>query len=656
MKSLWNDKESSLFKSPLELRAYTSRLLGLNDNLVLHGGGNTSVKIRENDIFGQENDILYVKGSGYDLKTIPPEGFSPVRLDTLLKLAQLETLSDADMVRELKANMVNPFAPGPSIETILHGLIPLKFVDHTHADAVVIISNTKNGEKELAQIYGDRVLILPYIMPGFILAKQVYEATKNIDWKNLDGIILLHHGIFTFDDDAKKSYERMIELVTKAEEYLQKKGVSESMPKGQVVNPNVEVLSKARKKASEFYNGPLFLKFLNNPEYQGFASLENVKQLTSIGPVTPDHIIHTKKNAVIIDQDPNLDLENYKNDYEAYFKRNPNENLSMLDTAPRFGFLKNQGALVFGPNMKRVQVVSDILAHTVKAIQWGEALGGWAPLGEKDLFEVEYWELEQAKIKKSGARPEFEGKIVLITGAASGIGRATAQAFLEAKAAVIGLDINPEVAGLFKDPHYLGLVCNVTNTSEIKEALNKTVMEFGGLDIIVSNAGNFPKSKKIEDLDSETFVKALDLNLTSHLNLLREAIPFLKNGINPSVLFVGSKNVKAPGPSASAYSVSKAGLAQLARIAALELGPYGIRVNTVHPNQVFDTGLWNEDLLKQRATNYGVSVEEYKKNNILATTISSMDVAMLIKMMSSKSFSKTTGAQIPIDGGNDRVI
>lgn len=657
MNSLWDSKEAETFKnSDLEMRAYTSRLLGLNEDLVLHGGGNTSVKINEKNIFGEEEEILYVKGSGWNLQTIMPQGFSPCRLDQVKKLGSLEKLSDMDMVRELKASMKDPGAPTPSIETILHGLIPFKFVDHTHADAVVIISNSPNGEQKLKDVFGDEVLILDYIMPGFILAKQVYEATQKANWDKLKGIILLHHGVFTFNDDAKVAYENMIELVSKAEDYLKDQGAYEKILKKDAENTDALTVATIRKEAMDRAHRPFLVRLRKDQELSGFSSHPDLKEITSRGPITPDHIIHTKRIPLIFGQDIHKDFDDYQINYQVYFDKFKSEEHTILDPVPRYGFIPNQGAIVIAPNAKRLAVISDIMDHTVKAVQMGETLGKWAPLNEKDLFEVEYWELEQAKLKKGGAPNELEGKVALVTGAANGIGLACVKKLLKEGAAVIGLDINPSIREQIKDMNYLGLECDVTSTENVKNCIDQAVKHFGGIDIIVSNAGNFPKSLKVEELDDETLDKTFDLNFTSHLRIIRESIPFLKLGKDPNVVVIGSKNVPAPGPGAAAYSCSKAALSQLTRVASLELAPFGIRFNVLHPNAVFDTGLWTESVLEQRAKNYQMSVEEYKKNNLLKTTITSEDVANLTYSVCTAPFSKTTGAQIPIDGGNERVI
>ncbi|MBT3586654.1 MAG: bifunctional aldolase/short-chain dehydrogenase [Halobacteriovoraceae bacterium] len=661
MKNRWNDAEAQAFlESPLELRAYTSRLLGQEEDLVLHGGGNTSVKKMELGIFGGEAEILYVKGSGWDLKTIKAEGFSACRLNYLKKLAALENLDDVTMMRELKKSQLDPSAPAPSVEALLHALIPFKVVDHTHADAVVALSNTPKGEALIKSIYGEKILVLPYTMPGFILSKQVFEATQGIDWDSLEGIILLHHGVFTFSDNAKVAYDKMIELVTKAEDYLSKEGALAAPVKTSAGVFSSIALAKLRKIASDKFKRPMIASFKGNETLVGFSQNKLLDKIATQGCLTPDHVIQTKRIPFILDSEEDdfgKALDQYEENYKKYFKKHGSESLTCLDTAPRFGFVKNCGLVAFAPNLKRNKIIVDIVEHTAKAIQWSEHLGGWRALPAQDIFDLEYWELEQAKLKKGGNPPEFEGKIALVTGAASGIGRATVESLLESGAVVAALDINPKVKEVFSDSKaVLPIVCDLTNREAIQLALDHTVQNFGGLDIVVSNAGSFPKSARLSELSDDDFDRSLQINLSSHQKLLRESSAFLKEGVDPSFIIVGSKNVAAPGPGAGAYSAAKAGLNQLARIAALELGEYGIRVNSVHPNAVFDTGIWNDEVLEARAKNYKMSVEEYKKNNVLKTIITSSHVADLIKNLCGATFLKTTGAQIPIDGGNERVI
>ncbi len=659
MESRWQDSEATAFQdSDLALRVYTSRLLGLDDDLVLHGGGNTSVKSSSTNIFGENRETLFVKGSGWDLKSIEAPGFAPCDLAYLQRLAALEAMTDSDMMRQLRLSLLDPAAPTPSVEAILHAIIPFKFVDHTHTDSVVAVSNTAGGQEILQDIFSDEVLLLPYIMPGFVLARQVFQKTRNTDWASIKGIFLMHHGLFTFHDEARTSYENMIMLVSRVEEFLAYKGILDSAAEKEFkpVREDVLQLARMRRQVSELAERPMLARYNGSPSAAGFACLKNAGDIATRGPITPDHTIHTKIKPVIIDGQGSEEIKTYADEYKNYFARNNPGDLTCLDPAPRLGVWLNRGMVSFAQNAKRLGVVQDISEHTIKAIQWGEALGGWQGLPEKDLFEVEYWELEQAKLKKTVAAPAMEGKVTLVSGAASGIGRACVDEFVEQGACVIALDINPAVTSAFSDPLVSGLVCDVTNEAAIQYAIEQGVLQFGGLDTLVSNAGVFTASQALSDMETAEWERSLDLNLTSHMKLLRASLPYLRDGIDPAVVIIASKNVPAPGPGAGAYSAAKAGLTQMARVAALELGGDGIRVNVIHPNAVFDTGVWDEETLNQRAAHYGLSVEEYKTSNVLKKEVSSRDVAVLARLFAGYETSATTGAQVPIDGGNDRVI
>jgi NAD(P)-dependent dehydrogenase (short-subunit alcohol dehydrogenase family) len=349
---------------------------------------------------------------------------------------------------------------------------------------------------------------------------------------------------------------------------------------------------------------------------------------------------------VVINKNIEADVNEYAKVYKNYFDRHTDGKLKCLDLAPRWAVWPDHGVVAFGRSVGEAQIISDIVDHTMQAIQRSEGMGGWKVLNEKDLFDVEYWELEQAKLAKNPKPLSLQGKIALVTGAASGIGKACLERLRANGANVIGLDIQDGTT----------IKCDVTKESDIKNAIESTVRRFGGLDIIVSNAGIFPPSMDIENMDSTVWEKSTQLNLTSHQRLMKAAIPYLGHGIDPTIIIIASKNVPAPGPGAGAYSVAKAGLTQLGRVAALELGAKGIRVNMIHPNQVFDTAIWTRKVLEKRAHHYGLTVEEYKTNNILHTEITSKDVADLVCAMAGAAFAKTTGAQIPIDGGNERVI
>ena len=651
MKSLWNDAEAAHFTTDLDRRVYTSRLLGRDPSLVLHGGGNTSVKVIRKNLFGETECILYVKGSGWDLETIEPAGFSPCRMAHLLRLAKLDALSDPQMADELRGCMANPAAPAPSVEAILHALLPHPFVDHTHADAFISITNTPDGEKRVREIYGDSVAVIPYVMPGFKLARLCADLFPQQAHAETRGMVLLNHGLFTFGPDARTSYERMIELVTKAEDYLARKNAWNVAPAATAA-PTCSLrreIATLRRNVSAAAGGPVILAV--RPEV-AFARRTDVAAISQEGPATPDHVIRTKRLPLI-----GRDVAGYVQRYEEYFAQHTGGKLTMLDPAPRVILDPDLGLATVGRSAKDAAIVADVYTHTIDIISRATVLDRWQALPAQDIFDVEYWDLEQAKLRKAGASPVFAGEVALVTGAASGIGKACVESLLKRGAAVVGLDVKPDIATLFKRPAFLGVACDLTSEDAVRAALETAVRTFGGLDILVLNAGIFPKAAAIADLTGDYWRRVMSINLDANLALMRECHPLLKLAPNRGrVAIIGSKNVPAPGPGAAAYSASKAAMNQLARVAALEWGADGIRINSVHPNMVFDTDLWTPEVLEARAKHYRITVEEYKTNTVLKVPITSRDVAELAVEMCGPLFAKTTAAQVPIDGGNDRVI
>lgn len=657
MKSKWNDQDANQYSSDLELRVYTSRLLGQDKSLVLHGGGNTSVKSTITNILGESEEILYVKGSGWDLETIEAEGFAPVKLKHLCDLAELPKLSDPEMVNELKTHCLKASAPTPSVETILHALLPYKFVDHTHADAVVTITNTENGEAKIRAIYQDDMVIIPYVMPGFDLARICADIFKQQATEKTIGMVLLNHGIFSFGDTAKMAYNRMIDLVNRAENYLKQNNAWELQLQSESASlpPPLEI-AEMRQSLSKSTHCPMIVSLQNDDKALAFAQHPKVHQLSQQGPATPDHIIRTKQFPMIGNQ-----LNDFAGAYQDYFttctQKNTNNHYAMLDPAPRLILDPRYGLATIGKTMKECKISADIYSHTIDIILRANALGGYKALPQQDLFEVEYWDLEQAKLKKTGCAPPFQGEIALVTGAASGIGKASAEALMKNGAAVIGLDINPAIKDNFKSPDYLGIQCDISDEQHIISAVETAIYHFGGLDMLILNAGIFPKGSTVEKLESELWRQVMAINLDANLVIMRTCYPFMKLAPRTGrMVIIGSKNVPAPGPGAAAYSASKAALQQLARVAALEWAIDKININTLHPNAVFDTAIWTDEVLKSRAQHYGLTVAEYKTNNLLQTEIKSQDVAEMVISLCSDVFSKTTGAQIPIDGGNERVI
>ena len=657
MNSLWSDQEAKEFPGDLGQRVYTSRLLGRDKSLVLHGGGNTSVKITEKNLLGEDETRLYVKGSGWDLERIEVAGFSPVRIDHLLKLAKLKQLSDPQMVNELRTHMTQASAPTPSVEAILHAILPYQYVDHTHADAVITVTNTADGLARVREIYGDNVVVVPYVMPGFDLARRCAEQFAADVRQNTLGMVLMNHGIFSFGKTAQESYERMIDLVTWAENYLAKHKawvLPESSEKP-TTKPLRRELASLRRDLSVTTGFPVILAAHADAASLAFARRDDVSMISQQGPATPDHVIRTKRVPMI-----GRDVATYVEAYKKYFNENApksKEPKTMLDPAPRVILDREFGVATVGRSAKEAAIVFDVYAHTKEIIQRATLLGGYKALPAKDIFDVEYWDLEQAKLKGGGKPPLFAGEITLVTGAASGIGKACVDSLLARGAAVVGLDINSSISSLYNRPDYLGLVCDVTDEKQLSGALEKTTHAFGGLDMLILNAGIFPPGCRIDALATVEWDKVMRLNLDSNLMLMREAHPLLKLAPQGGrVVVIGSKNVPAPGPGAAAYSASKAALNQLARVAALEWGADNIRINSLHPNAVFDTGIWTEEVLQARAKHYGMTLEQYKKSNVLKTEVTSRDVAELAAEMCGPLFAKTTAAQVPVDGGNERVI
>jgi len=655
--NLWSDSEAAAYPGDLGLRVYTSRLLGRDKSLVLHGGGNTSVKVREPNLFGEAEDILYVKGSGWDLETIEAAGFAPVRLAPAVRLASLARLSDPQMVNELRTSMTLASAPTPSVEAILHAVLPFKYVDHTHADAVVTVTNTADGEARVREIYGTSVVVIPYVMPGFDLARSCAERFPAEAGPETIGMVLLNHGIFSFGETARESYERMIHLVGLAEEYLKRQDawVLGPFPEPEPGHFDSVGMARLRQEISRAAGFPILLAARRDARHLAFVRRPDAAAVSQQGPATPDHVIRTKRLPLF-----GRDVEDYVRAYRDYFAEHaPRASApkTILDPAPRVILDPELGLLTAGRSAKDAAIAAEIYEHTMDVIERAERLGGYRALPARDLFDMEYWDLEQAKLAKAGKPPLFAGEVALITAAASGIGRACVDSFLTRGAAVVGLDLDPKIETLLGRPDFLGVRCDVTVEKDVENAVSTAVEAFGGLDLLVLNAGIFPASRRIADLTLAEWDRVMRVNLDANFLFLRLCHPLLR--LAPAggrVVVIGSKNVPAPGPGAAAYSASKAALQQLARVAALEWGAEGIRINTLHPNAVFDTGVWTEEVLASRAAAYGLSVEEYRKNNVLRVEVSSRDVAELAAEMCGPRFAKTTGAWLPVDGGNERVI
>ncbi len=650
---------------PVHACCHGSRLLGREPSFVLHGGGNTSVKHRWNDITGSTVDALYVKGSGWDLATIKPAGFAPLRLERLHQLLELDELSDTDMARELAAAKLDPAAPQPSVESLLHAFLPHPAVQHSHADAIVAMTNTSDGETNARAVYGDDVVVVPYVMPGFDLARLVRRLWPQQAHERTIGMVLLNHGLFTFGDDTGQALARHVELIERCEAWLQAQ--ARDPAPGRAARPQAErspatlvidrrAIARLRADVSAAAGRPLIGAVHQGDEVASLVGRPDWVDLVQRGPLTPDHVLRTKRLPLV-----GRDVDGYKAAYRQYFDAHQHRGrvpLTMLDPAPRVVLDPELGMMTIGGTAAEAAMVADIYHHTIDVLGLVEdRLGGYVALSAADIFDCEYWDLEQAKLRGRGEPAPLTGQVALVTGAASGIGRACAAELLAEGAAVVGLDLAVDVAAVFDDSGWLGLTVDVTDETAMDKAVEQTVTAFGGIDIVVACAGMFAPSSPITEVDGEAWHRSQEVNVDSVRLLFQLVHPMLcLSPVEGRVVVVGSRNVTAPGRGAAAYSVSKAALTQLARVAALEWADDGIRVNVVHPDAVFDTGLWTEEVVAQRAQSYGLTPEEYRRRNLLGTEVDSTTVAKLVTSLCGPAFAATTGAQIPVDGGSDRVV
>ncbi len=659
--SRWDPAEAPSAEDPLGQCVYASRLLGGDPALVLAGGGNSSVKLIERDVHGDTVEVLRVKGSGWDMGSIERAGFAPLRLEPVARLAELEQLHDSQMANELKAASLDVSAPAPSVESILHAILPHRFVFHTHADALVALTDTSDGSEIVRQVYGDEAVIVPYVMPGFDLARRCAEIFPTESTSETIAMVLLNHGLFTFSDDAREAYEHHVELVGRAFAHVQEAlGRCPEPDREPVPLPDgseaLRAVADLRRDVSAAAGDPMIICSCTDDASRRFAARSDLAQVSQQGTATPDHVLRTKRLPLL-----GRDVGSYVTRYREYVERNQSRlgerDLVPVDPAPRVVIDPDLGVLAAGRRVKDAQMTAEVYAHTVWVIEAAGSLGGYRSISEADLFDVEYWELEQAKLARQPAPAELTGQVSLVTGAASGIGRACALELLDRGAAVVGVDLSDDVCSVADRPEFLGIRGDVTDADVLSGALGETIRSFGGLDMLVVNAGVFPEPAPLVELEPGHWESTMRVNASAAATLLGLAHPYLARGPRGgSVVVVGSKNVPAPGKGAAAYSASKAALTQLARVAALEWGSDSIRVNVVHPDAVFDTALWTDELISDRADAYGLGVDEYKRRNALGTEVRSGVVAALVADLCGPGFAATTGAQIPVDGGNERVI
>ena len=651
----------------LAIRVYTTRLLGQVPALVLHGGGNTSVKTKFRDLDGAEIDVACVKGSGWDMGTIEPPGLPPVLLEPLKALTRFETLSDEDMVAQQRRLLIDPSAPTPSVEAILHANLPFKHVDHTHANAIVGLTNQPQGEDLIRELFPD-VLVVPYVMPGFVLAKKVDEMFRAAPSRA--GMILLKHGIFTYDDDPRESYERMIAMIDKAERRLAR---GRALP---IWRPDVAGGFASADEIAPILRGALALPgavegaprrlvvtHRANEAILNFCAAANLESLVSRGNATPEHVIHIKRHGLALPAPRADDLAGFaaevkqrvdahKQAYTAYFERN-NARLggikTMLDPAPRALYVPGVGIFAAGPTAKQASVAADVIEATIEVISNAEGIGGFEPLPEEDLFDLEYWSLEQIKLTKTIEKP-LTRQVAVVTGAASGLGLAIAEALKAEGAEVAMLDIAREpLEAAAKKIGGFAVACDLTDAQAVDGAFAQVSARFGGVDIVASNAGAAFQGAMIE-VEDAVLHKAFALNLWSHHYVSRAAVRIMKKqGTGGALIYNVSKQAVNPGPDFGPYGLSKSALMALMRQYSIEHGADGITANAVNADRI-RTGLMTDDMVAERSRARGLTPEAYMRGNMLKREVRASDVAAAFVHLAKARVS--TGAVVTVDGGN----
>lgn len=676
MKSTWQDSQTRK-KTPLELLVYRSRLIGNESKLCVWGGGNTSSKTVETDHLGRSVRVLRVKGSGSDLKSCKPQDFSPLKLEEVLPALKKDSMSDEEMVDYLSRCLLDPKAPRPSIEALLHGFLPYQAIDHTHADAILSLTNTSRPAEICREVYGDELIFIPYVKPGFDLAKKLSgEAARRPDCK---GAILEKHGLITWGQDSETSYHRTIEMVGRAEHYIRKKAAGKKAFGGPALKPFSPALRRVfierfmpeiRKSLS--WKKPVILHFNDSDSVLEFVCSQAASRVSQQGPATPDHMLRTKRIPCFLKiagdflkrkQSFKHQLKSYAGVHERYYKKYAKPGMFMLDPAPAVILIPGVGMITSGKDLDSARITAEIYEHSISVMKGAGFIDRYVSLPPAKAFEIEYWPLELYKLSLAPAEKELARKIALITGACGGIGQAIARRFAQAGAQVIVTDTDPKkVKALesaihteFKTQRALGLVMDVTQETSVHSAFQKILERLGGLDIVVSNAG-VATVASVEHLSLADWEKNLAVNATGHFLVARESMRLMKRqAMGGTFVFMVTKNVLAPGAEFGAYSASKAACAQLARILAIEGAPLGIRSNMINPDGVFkDSGLWAR-IKKDRAKTFGISenaLEDfYKQRNLLKVRVEPEDIAENALFLASQRSAKTTGAILPVDGG-----
>jgi len=679
MRSRWNDAEASQLHG-LDLLVYASRLVGAETSLVVWGGGNTSIKTRERDHRGREIAVLRVKGSGSDLKSVQRRDFPGVRMDDIAALLGRDEMSDEEMVSYLAHALQDPAGVRPSIETLLHGFLSAPAIVHTHADAVVSLTNNDRAHDVIQGVYGKDVISLAYRRPGFRISRDVADAIT--DRPEAKALLLERHGTITWGATVREAYEATIELITRAEEAITERKRGRAVFGG----GRVPVLEPAARRETALAVAPrlrgllsgrhrVIVTFDDSPDVTEFVSSSDAPRVSQIGPATPDHTIYAKRlpcfvaasgseAGVSLLETIERSVERFVVDYTRYFEENRFEGAQLLDPLPRVLLVPGLGMFTAGKDRRTAGIVSDIYHHTINVLGNAGAFGDYVSLSPKDAFGVEYWPLELYKLTLAPPEKELARRIALVTGGGSGIGRAVARRLAAEGAHVVVGDIDAasaqetaeEIVAAVGAGRALGLEMDVTREASVRAAFEETVLAYGGLDLLVSNAG-IAHSSPVVRLELADWERSFAVNATGHFIVAREAMRLLvAQGLGGVLVFVATKNVMSPGKDFAAYSAAKAAEAQLAKVLALEGAPHGIRSNIVNPDAVFqDSKLWSDEVRRERAAAQGIGVDQledfYRKRNLLGVGIHPEDVAEAVLFLASDRSAKTTGCTLTVDGG-----